>query len=484
MCEKKPFFLLLGAILISGLFLFPALQARGQDNIPANVRISQIENRYLLINQRLHLYISITDRYGNPVKSVNREGFKVFELSPGNKEKQIKITNFQQGVNQNQGINFLLLIDNSGSMYWDSTGKIKNSPDESIWRITYAKQAVKKLLKEIKNPKDRTGLISFNMRIDVEVEPTRNKVEVEKALDMIKKPPEEEAYTELYEALYVSLTRIKSTTGRKAVILLSDGVNFPMENNPYFMQRKGLEGVIELAKKEGISVFTIGLSARADNKTLYKISQETGGAHFSPYNAEDLEKLYYLIRNQILNEYLITCRAGMEPAPEKTIRITYNLDGKTLEARREYYLGTIMGKPLEKYYFWIPVVIPGCILFLWILSIIRFRYKVGYPALEIRTISGKKGKAATVALPARGKALTISSRKDADVTISGEKAFSGGELAIQENNGEYTLNSGGLPVTVNNRPVNQKKLKPGDFIQVGETGMVFDPGIKNKPVKK
>jgi len=477
-------FLSFACFFIQALFFSHTSLADNKTNIPANLRISQIDNRFLLINQRLNIYIGVTDIRGKPVKNIQNEGFRIFESSSGNPEKERSIIEFQQGVNQNRGINLLFLIDNSGSMYWDGSGKIKNSQDESIWRITHAKKAVKGLLKEIKNPQDRVSLISFNVRIDVSVEPTGNKVEVERSLEKIKKPPEEEAYTELYEALYVALLSLRNTSGRKAIILLSDGINFPMENNPYFLQRKGLGGAIELAENEGISVFTIGFSERADNKTLNLIAQKTGGAHFSVYNIEELEMLYYLIREQILDEYLITCRAGMDPASKKTIRVTYTGGGKTLEANREYYSGTIMGHSLRKYPYWIPPVIPVCVFFLWVLSMIRFRYKLSYPTIEVRGISGKKGKAKTIAITRGEKAFTISSSKKADVTISAERGYSRGEVTIQGKNGDYTLYSGGLPVTVNNRAVTRKKLKPGDFIQVGETSMVFDTGIKNNKKKK
>ncbi|KPJ80779.1 MAG: hypothetical protein AMS17_20125 [Spirochaetes bacterium DG_61] len=124
-------------------------------------RISQIDNSTLLINQKVKVYVSVTDREGNPVPNLTEENFVLYEM--GN---QREISAFERGVNINQGIKLLLVLDNSGSMYWDGSGRIKNSPDERIWRITYAKEAVSSLLNEIKNPLDRVGLISFNVKMD------------------------------------------------------------------------------------------------------------------------------------------------------------------------------------------------------------------------------------------------------------------------------------------------------------------------------
>ncbi|GAG75760.1 unnamed protein product, partial [marine sediment metagenome] len=192
------------------------------------VRISQIDNSFLLINQRVKVYLGVTDQKGNPIKNLEKDNFTLYEF-----DKQREILSFERGININQGINLLLVIDNSGSMYWDGSGKIKNSADEKIWRITHAKDAVSSLLNEIKNPLDRVGLISFNVKLDSKVKMTNEKVEIARALENIKRPEQEEAYTELYETLYQSVDYLRAFRGRKVIILLSDGQNFPLEENPH-----------------------------------------------------------------------------------------------------------------------------------------------------------------------------------------------------------------------------------------------------------
>ena len=82
-----------------------------------SVRISQIDTSKLLFNQDVGVYVSITNDDGDPVKNLTKDMFTIYESTDGNNfEKIDKITEFNNNANYEQGINFLLLIDNSGSI--------------------------------------------------------------------------------------------------------------------------------------------------------------------------------------------------------------------------------------------------------------------------------------------------------------------------------------------------------------------------------
>ena len=110
-----------------------------------SVRISQIDTSKLLFNQDVGVYVSITNDKGDPIKNLTKDMFTIYESTDGNNFEQInEITDFSNNANYEQGINFLLLIDNSGSMYQDMNGR--NTNNENIMRITYAKSAVRNFL--------------------------------------------------------------------------------------------------------------------------------------------------------------------------------------------------------------------------------------------------------------------------------------------------------------------------------------------------
>jgi len=472
MMKKRLFLFLAAAIIVSaGVSVLSA-----QDSI----RISQIDSRTLLINQQVKAYISVTDSTGKPVAGLSRNAFSVSELSDsGMVERQI--LSFQEGVNINGGINILFVMDNSGSMYWDSSGKIKNSADEGIWRITFAKNAVLSLLKDMKNPNDRAGLLSFNVKIQAQVRPTKNRVEVERSLAEIEKPSEEEAYTELYEALYASVDLLKTLHGRKVIILLSDGQNFPLENNPFFPERHGMDQAVDFALHEGISVYTIGLTDRADRKNLAAIARETGGAYFTVHNPKRLASLYFLIREQIMGEYLLTYRAAMGTAEKRLVHLEHESSGGVLSAERYYYAGTLLGRPQERFDLMILLAIPLAATVMVILGTVKFEKKESGPNLTVYRGTGKRRRLQTLPLDGR-TSVTIAANRDADLTITGDSGIGNLEVKIEKKDDKYRVS--GSSITVNNRPVHSRVLKSGDCITLGGTNIVFDEGTRKSKGKR
>jgi Ca-activated chloride channel family protein len=449
-----------------------------------SITISQIDNSTLMINQQVKAYINAVDGNGQPIHGLDAGNFEVFESSKNWPEEEREIVSCEQGVNMTQGVNYMLIIDNSGSMYWDASGNIQDSDDESIWRITHAKNAVRSMLEQIKNPKDRVALTSFNVKLGTVVEPTDDKVAVEQSLEDIGRPSDEEAYTELYESLYHSIDYFTQIAGRKVIILLSDGENYPMEGNPNFPERKGIDGAIEYAKTENISVFTIGLSDRADSASLSRIAEETGGVYFPVYNPEDLSSLFTIIREQVLNEYLLTYIAGMAPAEQTTLRVVYTRGEQSAQAGRPYYSAPLFGLPQEKLIWFIFLAIPAALLLLLLLSLPKFENRRTQPALQILSSAGKKKRTVQPLTIADNETITIGGGAEADMTIPGDPALTVVDAQIENKGGAYTIAATSKPVTVNNQKVKAKKLRSGDVITVGETTIVFDEGAAGGKKKK
>jgi len=460
-------------LLVTVIFL---CVPRAQSN---TLRISQIDNSSLLINQQVRLYLSVTDKNGDPVKNLTEDRFTVYEMG-----EEREIDTFRRGININQGINLLLVLDNSGSMYWDGTGEKKDSSDSSIWRITHAKDAVVSLMNRMKNPMDKVGLISFNVKPDVHSKLTAEKVEVVRGLDSIGKPSEKEAYTELYETLYESVDYLRTAGGRKIIVLLSDGQEFPLEDNPNFPERHGMEGAIEFAQAEGISIFTIGLSTKADRENLRRIAEETGGASFSIYDPKKLKTLYELIREQVLNEYLVSFRAGMEPVEKKSVEVLYRGKDGIVSAERYYFSGTIFGFGHERINFWSFLFIPLSGGLVWVLSLVRFEKKKADPSLTVFGPAGKRTIVHTLPVAGRRSGLTIGGDESSDITISGSPTRTVSEAKITGKDGVYTITGVKTPVVVNNKPVSTKVLRPGDLIKIGASTVVFDEGIKKEEKQK
>jgi len=77
-----------------------------------------------------------------------------------------------------------------------------------------------------------------------------------------------------------------SQTQHKVIILLSDGY----QNSGTFSPKDG----VELAKKRGIKIYTIGVGKKSDydEALLKEIASKSGGAFFQAKNAESMKKVY------------------------------------------------------------------------------------------------------------------------------------------------------------------------------------------------
>jgi Ca-activated chloride channel family protein len=113
-------------------------------------------------------------------------------------------------------------------------------------------------------------------------------------------------YTALYEALAQGVNLLKMSESKsKVAILLTDGYSTPN------VDKVPLSVAIDMAKKEGIKVYPIGIgSPRGEDgynaPVLLKIAKETGGVAFGASSATELLSIYKKIdsieKSKIKNE--------------------------------------------------------------------------------------------------------------------------------------------------------------------------------------
>lgn len=113
-------------------------------------------------------------------------------------------------------------------------------------------------------------------------------------------------YTALYESLAQGVNLLKMTKSKsKIAILLTDGYSTPN------VDKVPLQVAIDMAKKEGIKIYPIGIGSpngrdSYNKAVLVKIAKETGGVAFGASNASELANVYKRInaleKSKIKNE--------------------------------------------------------------------------------------------------------------------------------------------------------------------------------------
>jgi Ca-activated chloride channel family protein len=473
------------------LFILFSLQIIFSDS----VRISQIDTSKLLFNQDVGVYVSITNDRGDPIKNISKDMVTIYESTDGkNFEKIENIKDFDNNANFEKGINFLLLIDNSGSMYQDMNGR--NTSNESIMRIKYAKDAVRNFLDKVNIDKDKVGLAVYNSYYTAYSKPISDKEVILGQLDNITKPQGDEGWSEIYSSLYLAIDDFSTVKGRKALIILSDGENMPYytntkkEHKDFGTKIVNYEEPIIEGMKEGISIFAINFGRPGERKDahLREIARETGGAVFNAYDPRELNSVYSKINNQILNEYLITYRATMLPSDKKYVKVDLNKNNRNYKATRYYFSSALFGQPLDEFNPLIFLLFLLAAVLLWLLSLIKFEKINAPPSLEV--LSTQVGRPVTKLLTLnKGGKTIIGSSENSDMTIVGAPTMKKNHATIQfdKTKSAYTIVADG-DLTVNNRSTKSKILESGDVISAGGSTIVFDEGmmtrLKTKKKKK
>lgn len=446
-----------------------------------NVRLSQIDASRLLLGQTVRLYVSVTDDLGVPVEGIGAESFTIFESPDGqNFEKIEGLTEFKPGAASAEGITFLLLIDNSGSMYDTLEGR--PTEDTARRRITHAKTAVRTFLGSMTSPKDTVGLASYNTSYTLLAAASGDKGQVAGFLDEIQQPDSEQAYTELYAALTLAVRDFQGLGGRKAIVILSDGENYPYlqhSGNPHPVFGNKIYDYTEPVRdcqEEGISVYAVNFAAEKD-PNLEAVALETGGTVFDARSQEELARVYQSIHEQVAGEYLIGYRATMAPAEKKYVRVLAQVqeNGQPQQATRFYFSSTVFGLPLDRVGALLIVPFVLAFIALWLISLLKFEKKRGPATLEV--LKTRVGRAQTRMLPLGTAKTVIGGSRSADLTIAGNPGIKERHATVvyDAKKKAYTVvGSGNL--TVNNRPVKTKVLEPGDVIDVGGATIVFDDG--------
>jgi Ca-activated chloride channel family protein len=459
--------------LLSSFLLLPGMA-------PAlSISLAQIDASRLLVTQNVKVYVSVTDDNGRPVEGLDAGSFTIAESADGTSFQQIPgIAAFTANAGTVAGITFLLLIDNSGSMYDTMDGRPTTDP--KLMRITQAKEAVRTLLAGMTNPGDRVGLGYFNTSWHLLSKPTTDRARIDALLEGIQRPTPDQAYTELYASLSQAAREFAGIEGRKAIIVLSDGENYPYaahagKPHPVFGSRIfAYTEPIVANQEEGNTVYAVNFgTGNAPDRNLKEIALQTGGKIFDARNRDELAGVYETIHRQVAGEYLLTYRATLTPAEKKYVRARVTQPGGEASVTRFYFASTVFGLPLRGLTLLLLVPFVLACLLLWGLTLLRLERKGGPARLEV--LQTQVGHPATRIVPLSSAATVIGGSPKADLTIVGAPQIKEQHATIifDPKVRKYTVVGTG-DILVNNQPVKTRTLETGDVIDVGGATIVFD----------
>ena len=137
--------------------------------------------------------------------------------------------------------------------------------------------------------------------------------------------------TALYDALARSVELVAERPGRKAIVVLSDGVDDDGTGQP--LSEATIGQVIDRATEVSVPIFAVGLGTEMDEAVLTEIADATGAIYLNAPEASELEAVYARIGDQLSGQYAIAYTSSL-PADGTARRI--DLEGPGGRDSRTY----------------------------------------------------------------------------------------------------------------------------------------------------
>jgi VWFA-related protein len=181
-------------------------------------------------------------------------------------------------------LSVVLTLDTSGSMRE---------------RLSDAKTAAKSFLDNLRST-DSAQIIGFSREVKKLTPMSTSRDSVRKAIDSTTARGD----TALYDALFESVVSVQDRPGRKAVVLLSDGVDD--DGTGKQLSKHSVAEVLRSAREVNVPIYVIGLGKEIDEALLSNVAQTTGALYFLAPQVSDLATMYSKIGEQLSGQYLIS----------------------------------------------------------------------------------------------------------------------------------------------------------------------------------
>ncbi len=195
---------------------------------------------------------------------------------------------------------------------------------------------------------DQLFIMQFDFAIQVREPLTSSRKKLEETLPLVDTPSNKELAmqrgggTLLYDAVVEACQDVmKSQANRKALILLTDGVDFGSEAT--------VDTAIESAQRADTLIYSIlfsdpgyyGLSIGGPEgrRPLMRMSKETGGGFFEVSKKLSIDQIYDVIQDELRSQYNLGY-VSSEPvrvSEFRTIQLTAKQKGLTVQARDRYW---------------------------------------------------------------------------------------------------------------------------------------------------
>lgn len=262
----------------------------------------------------VNVFVTVTDDHGAPIAGLNKDDFSLLE-----NDKDQKISLF--GKESALPLSIVMQIDTSLSTRRDLPLELNSA---------------RRFAHSILRPVDGMSVYAFSETVN-EVTPfTSDTKVIDRGIDRIRLG----SATALYDALYLGSHALEPRSGRKVIVVITDGGDTVSSVNYHEAVR-----ATQTAEAIVYSIIIVPIEASAGRDTggehaLIQLSEDTGGRYFYAKSIPQLDDAFQKISDELRTQYLLAYYPSQRLTDSDFRRIEVKLEknaGFKVRHRTGYY---------------------------------------------------------------------------------------------------------------------------------------------------
>ena len=263
--------------------------------------------------EEVHLTVIVRDASGRLVSDLKPDDFVVLE---NGRPQAVQLFGraVEPGQEEALALDLGLLMDTSASM---------------LQQLKLSQEAAVRFLEAIPRARDLVTVF-----FDDDIRLSRYNSENQQGLFERIADAKGGGNTALYDAISVYLSRVQDSSGRKVLVLFTDGEDS--------RSALGLGEILQIIRSSGVTIYPIAFmagfppgSARAlrSKSVLEQMAELTGGSVYSPRSSKDLAGIYTRILQELQSQYVLGYVSDDQARDGKFRRLKVDVAGKGLRVR-------------------------------------------------------------------------------------------------------------------------------------------------------
>ena len=184
------------------------------------------------------------------------------------------------------------------AMLFDNSGSLDASRD-------FEKRAAMRFFRTVMRPLDQAAIYSVSTTVELSQPMTNDVTRLERTIDSFPKP---EGATSLYDGVFAALTYLKPYTGRRVIVIVSDGRDTTSRLDHDF------ESTLQRLSSDECQVYVVqtgvydnaNVRDLAAERRMQEFAAQTGGAAYIPKSVNDLDDTFAQISADLAQQYILS----------------------------------------------------------------------------------------------------------------------------------------------------------------------------------